>query len=105
MASDCLSSSVLNHKLKPFEKMVCHVDLIRIETHKHTQRQNMPLCNLFSLDGGFDNVGERKPFRWFHGGVNAAGYAVGFVAGENTGAGGARGKCFTLPVNKHTLLL
>jgi len=53
------------------------------------------------IERWFDNVSERKPFRWFHGGVNAAGYAVGFVAGENTGAGEARGKCFTLPVNKH----
>ena len=48
-----------------------------------------------------DNVSERKPFRWFHGDVNTAGYGVGFVAVENTGAGEARGKCFTLPVNKH----
>lgn len=45
-------------------------------------------------------MSERKPFRWFHGGVNAAGYSVGFVAGENTGAGEARGNALH-PVNKH----
>ena len=45
----------------------------------------MQLCKLFSLNGG-GYLSERKPFRWFHGGVNAAGYGVGFVAGENTGA-------------------
>lgn len=47
-----------------------------------------------------DNFSERKPFQWFHGGVNAAGYSVGFAAGENTGAGEARGNALQ-PVNKH----
>lgn len=28
-----------------------------------------------------DHFSERKPLRRFHGGVNAAGYGVGFVAG------------------------
>lgn len=50
-----------------------------------------------------DNLSERKPFRWFHGGVNAAGYGVGFVAGENTGAGEAGGKCFTACKQTHLL--
>lgn len=49
----------------------------------------------------FDNFSERKPFRRFHGGVNAAGYGVGFVAGENTGAGEAGGNALQ-PVNKRT---
>lgn len=48
-----------------------------------------------------DNSRERKPFRWFHGGVNAAGYGVGFVAGENTGASEAGGSALQ-PVNKRT---
>lgn len=47
-----------------------------------------------------DNFRERKPFRWFHGGGNAAGYGAGFVAVENTGAGEARGNTLQ-PVNKH----
>lgn len=50
-----------------------------------------------------DPAGDREPFRCCHARVNAAGYAVGFGAGENTGAGEARGNTLQ-PVNKTPLL-
>lgn len=39
----------------------------------------------------------------FHGGVNAAGYGVGFAEGENTGAGEGGGNA-SQPVNTRRLL-
>lgn len=83
---------------KWFQKSSLHLDLIK---RSHRARENMQPCNLFFTEGCL--IIWVKGSHFFHGGVNAAGYGVGFAEGENTGAGEGGGNALQ-PVNKTRLL-
>lgn len=84
---------------KWFQKSSLHLDLLKKEVTGPEKTCSPATC--FFTEGCL--IIWVKGSHFFHGGVNAAGYGVGFAEGENTGAGKGGGNALQ-PVHKTRLL-